>query len=106
MSDEEQDDKEGFMEEIKQKEIDDMVFAEAIYNSYRLLTKEVTFADLLAKETNDQYATVLTYDPDDGPALEELVVMIDYYVETEEYEKCAKIKVVMDEMFPESVITE
>jgi len=106
MNNEEQDDGDSFMEEIKQREIDEMVLAEAFSNSYRLLTKELTFDELLEKETDDQYAAVLTYDPDEGPELGELEAMIDYYIEFEEYEKCGKIKVIMNEAFPESVITE
>jgi protein-arginine kinase activator protein McsA len=42
----------------------------------------------------------LIYDPDEGPELDELEAMLDYYIDDEEYERCAKIRDIIDEMFP------
>ena len=106
MSDEEQDGGDDFMEELQQRELDGIILAEAFSNSYKLLIKELTFEDIIERDTDKEYVAVLTYDPDEGPLLVELENMIDYYIEHEEYERCSKIKEIMNDRYPESKLTE
>jgi hypothetical protein len=106
MSNDGEEDGDDFMEKLQQRELDELVLAEAFSNSYKLLTKEMTFDEMLDKESNDEYVAVLAYDPDHGPLLIELESMIDYYIEFEEYEMCAKIKDIMNEKYPQSIIEE
>tara|TARA_R110001632_G_scaffold58878_1_gene143331 strand:+ start:3272 stop:3589 length:318 start_codon:yes stop_codon:yes gene_type:complete len=101
MSEEEQAGKDDIIESIKQRELDDLILAEAFGNSYRLLMKEITFEEMLENNIEDEYAAVLTYDPDDGPKSYELEAMINYYEIEEEYEKCIKIKEILNKAFPE-----
>ena len=42
----------------------------------------------------------MAFDPDNGPKEEELQNMIDHYIEQENYERCAKLQVILDKTFP------
>jgi hypothetical protein len=43
---------------------------------------------------------IIAYDPNDGPQREGLENMLTYFVEREEYEKCSKIKEIIDKIYP------
>ena len=105
----EDEDEKDPMSEIEKRLNDEQVLLEAFSNSYRLLTEQITFDEMLDEILDDEdkdFITVLTYDPDEGPTLDELEAIIEYYVETEEYERCSKIRDIMFKMFPESKLTE
>jgi hypothetical protein len=104
MSDDE--DENDPMHEIEKQLKDELVLAEAFSNSYRLLIEEITFDEMLDWDVDKEYIAVLTYDPDEGPTLDELEAMIEYYIESEEYERCTRIRDIMFKMFPESKLTE
>jgi hypothetical protein len=107
MSDDKQEDALDPMTEFEKKELDRIILEEAFRNSYSLLMKELTFDEMIDEgEANKVYTTVLTYDPEEGPSLIELETMIDYFLESEEYEKCAKIRDIMNEIFPETKLIE
>jgi hypothetical protein len=91
--------------DIKQKEIDDMMFDEAINNSYKLLLKEITLDDMIETKFDENLTAILAYNPEQGPLLIELETMINYYVEREEYDRCAKLRDLMYENFPDSKLT-
>ena len=94
------------IQEIRQREIDKEILADAFSNSYKILTKEITFDDMLDNKFNDNLTAVLAFDPEEGPRLYELENMIDYYVEIEEYERCIKLRTIMHDKFPDSILTE
>tara|TARA_R110002072_G_scaffold42644_1_gene120347 strand:+ start:5826 stop:6149 length:324 start_codon:yes stop_codon:yes gene_type:complete len=102
------DDKDGFdpMEEIKQKELDDILLEDAFNNSYMILMKELTFNDVLDNAEDYKIEAVLAFDPEVGPKLRDLENMISWFIECEDYEKCAKIKALMNNKYPDSVLTE
>tara|TARA_R110002073_G_scaffold336019_1_gene529907 strand:- start:3276 stop:3599 length:324 start_codon:yes stop_codon:yes gene_type:complete len=91
--------------DIKQKEIDAMMFDEAINNSYKLLLKEITLDDMIETKFDENLTAILAYNPEQGPLLIELETMINYYVEREEYDRCAKLRDLMYENFPDSKLT-
>ena len=64
------------IQEIRQREIDKEILADAFSNS------------------------------EEGPRLYELENMINYYVEIEEYERCIKLRSIMHDKFPDSILTE
>lgn len=68
----------------------------AYYSSYRIVTHKVTFEDLLDEDYDKGNSTLLVHDPDKEvtPAL--IQDLIDYFVETEEYELCAELKTELD----------
>ncbi len=43
----------------------------------------------------------MAYDPDKGPKVEEFENMIAYFVEEEDYEKCAQLRDIMFKAYPE-----
>ena len=92
------------MSEIEKMNIEKAILQIAYDNSYRVLTKQVTFEDLMdrptAKETDFGYSALMAYDPSSGPRMHELENMIEYYVEEEEYERCGALKKIMDEKYP------
>tara|TARA_R110000744_G_scaffold245194_3_gene361964 strand:+ start:409 stop:741 length:333 start_codon:yes stop_codon:yes gene_type:complete len=98
------------MSEIEDLEFDQQMLNSAMNNTYLILTGEATYEALLDKESMqrgsiDQHvAAALLFNPitddynpkfphlhstDDG--IEMIDSMIEYFVETEEYEKCAKL---------------
>lgn len=87
------------MSEQQRIELEDDVLESAIINSYLMLTGKLKFSDLMQQSTGDIIA-VTTFDPDEGPTLEQLEIIIEYFEEDEQYEKCAEIKKILDEMYP------
>jgi hypothetical protein len=94
------------MQEIKQREIDELILADAFKNSYMILTKEISFDEMLDNKFNKNMSAVLAFDPEEGPLLYELENMIEFYIDSEEYERCSKIRDIMHEKFPNSILTE
>ena len=77
-------------------------------NAYSLLTEQMTFEDLLTDKARFGFSAIMAYDPVDGPTREDLENMIEYYIdmdESEMYLRCAKLKKILHEKFPDSVIT-
>jgi len=56
-----------------------------IINSYKLIVEEKTMEEIIGR----QKFPVFFINPEEKPDNEDLDTMIDYFVETEEYEKCA-----------------
>lgn len=76
----------------------------AYENAYALLTEQMTFEDLMAESSKYGYHGIMAYDPVDGPTREDLENMIEYYIdmdETEMYLRCAELKKILHEKFPE-----
>jgi hypothetical protein len=92
------------MQEIKRKERDEIILADAFSNSYRILTNEMTFNDMLDNKFDENLTAVLAFDPEEGPMLYELENMLCYYIDAEEYERCAKIRDIMYDKFPDSAL--
>jgi hypothetical protein len=88
--------------DIRQKELEDMIFDEAINNSYKLLLREITLDDMLETKFDENLTAILAYNPEQGPLLTELETMIDYYIGLEEYSRCAKLRDIMYDHFPDS----
>ena len=69
----------------------------AYYNSYRVITNKVTFEDLLDENIKEgSNMTYLSHDPDDDITPDIIQDVIDYFVELEEYELCAELKIELD----------
>ena len=73
-------------------------------NTYRMLTEKITLDELMSEEGILGLTALLAYDPKRGIRKHELEGTIDYYVDMEEYEKCAKLKKILNEKYPETVI--
>lgn len=71
----------------------------AFYNSYRVVTNKITFEQLLDEDSNEGNNTVLAHDPNKEVTVDVIQDIIDYFVEYEEYERCAELKKEMDKKF-------
>tara|TARA_B100001094_G_C18179422_1_gene799950 strand:+ start:2425 stop:2718 length:294 start_codon:yes stop_codon:yes gene_type:complete len=71
----------------------------AIENSYLMLTGKLNLKDIVTLDEHMEIA-ITAYDPEEGPTETQLDTIIKHFEGTEEYEKCAEIKVIKDEMFP------
>ena len=80
------------MEEYIQKQLErerDMELLDlANNNSYLLITGRKTLDEILGKGADQSFVSM----PDETPSSEELLQMITYFIETEEYEKCAELR--------------
>jgi hypothetical protein len=68
----------------------------AYYSSYRIVTKKITFEDLLDEDSDKGYSTLLIHDPEREVTPDLINDLIDYFVELEEYELCAELKDILD----------
>jgi len=98
------------MDEIEQLEYDQRMLRSAMENTYLILTGKATWDNLLEKQSMqpgsiDQHNDVaLLFNPmaddynpkfphlhNDSNGDELIESMVDFYIETEEYEKCAEL---------------
>mgnify|MGYP001291314441 CR=1 FL=1 len=91
------------LSESEKYHIEQMMIDRAYENSYKLITKKSTFEDLMdaksvydSKDKSIEFRSILIYDPSEGWDDLHLEDMIDYFEETEEYEKCAELKKILD----------
>ena len=87
------------IEEIQQEE---ELLSDAYNNSYMLVTQSATMEYMMAK-LHGKNGLVLAHNDHSGPTKMELENMILFFIENEEYEKCAKLKVILNKQFPESI---
>jgi len=91
----EDEDDDFFDEELSDDEfsdLDDKYYHEAFINSYEILTKKVTLDQLIQKNyLESDGITTLIHDATAGPTKLELETILEYFEESEEYEKCAEI---------------
>jgi len=106
------------MNELEELEFDQRMLESAMNNTYLILTGKATYEALLDAESmqpgsiNQHIETALLFNPmtddydpkfphlhndvDSGELIES---MIEYYVETEEYEKCAELVKIKEEKY-------
>lgn len=81
-------------------EMERMIMDEAFENSYRIVTKKMTFNELMEKRNRimnpESSHTILIYDPTEEPDVEVLEDLIWHFEDREEYEKCAELKKILD----------
>ena len=74
----------------------------AYNNSYLMLTNRVTM-DYVLDASETEFGFVMAHNSHMGPTKVELENMILFFIETEEYEKCADLKKMLNRRYPESV---
>ena len=78
------------LSELEQMEREEELIALAFNNSYSIITKEVTFDELLIRnDSTVEGVTTVAHDIEDGPTKDDLENIIIFFQEREEYEKCA-----------------
>ena len=79
-------------------EMENMIMEQAFENSYKIITKKMTFEDLAEKTKNlsSSSHTILVFDPTEDPDKEVIEDLIWHFEDREEYEKCAELKKILD----------
>jgi hypothetical protein len=73
-------------------ELEDLIVDTAFRNSFMVITKQKKFEDILNAKTKNGMSALMAHQPEEDPSIETLENMMGYFVEQEEYEKCAKIR--------------
>ena len=80
-------------------------YGEAMRNAYMIVTKKITlddvFADLERKwAMEEDVKFFLPFDPinQDGRDPATLDLLIEYFIDTEEYEKCAELQIIKEKV--------
>ena len=73
----------------------------AYNNSYLMLTNRVTM-DYVLDASETEFGFVMAHNSHIGPTKMEYENMIIHFIETEEYEKCAELKKMLNKDYPES----
>jgi len=82
---------EEYIQKQMERERDEELLHLANNNSYLLVTGQKTLDEILKRRGEQSFVTM----PDETPDSEDLLLMIDYFIETEEYEKCAELRDVL-----------
>tara|TARA_R110000744_G_scaffold53960_3_gene114886 strand:- start:2389 stop:2688 length:300 start_codon:yes stop_codon:yes gene_type:complete len=82
------------MSEIEKIENERALLDEAVNNSYDIVTKKTTLADLLLAREDGEY-TAIAHDMDDGYTNDDIEIFITYFEDKEEYEKCLVLQKIL-----------
>ena len=91
--------------ETERLELERRLLESAYENSFQVLTDEMTFDELLEDKTKFGLTALLAFDPTEGIRKHELENMIEHYVVEEKYERCAILKKILNEKYPETIIS-
>ena len=92
----------GYGKTVEEMQKEDEMLAFAYNNSYMMLTNKVTM-DYVLDASESEFGFVMAHNSHMGPTKMEYENMILFFIETEEYEKCAKLKVILNKQYPESI---
>jgi len=95
--------KDDMMDQIAQRQMDEILLDKAFNNAYLVLSGQITFEELIGRNFERDQTMVLSFDPDNGPEEHELQNMIDHYIDQENYERCAKLRDIMQKVYPSCV---
>ena len=75
-------------------EVEELIIDAAFRNSFKIVTGRRSLEQLLDKKSKDPNAmhAICAHEPGEEPSMETLENKMAYFVETEEYEKCAEIR--------------
>ena len=85
------------LSEAEKYEMEQIVIQRAFENSYKVITKKITFEELMSLKGVFGQKAILIYDPSEGYNEIVLEDMIHYFEDEEEYEKCAELKKILDD---------
>ena len=95
------------MDEYKQYEEDLEVYGSAMNNAFSIITKQKTLDDIYYEIADGERETFpLPFNPmeEDGRTSDVIDIVIEYFTETEEYEKCATLMKIKNLCPPDSTI--
>ena len=85
------------LSEIERLELENMVVDAAFRNSFKVITKEKSFDQIMEMKVKHGMSAIMAHNPDTKSSMDTLENMMAYFVETEEYEKCSKIRDIIEE---------
>ena len=97
MSEENNSEEYNGLSEIERLELENMVVDAAFRNSFKVITKEKNFSQIMEMKVKHGMSAIMAHNPDDEPSMDTLENMMGYFVEQEEYEKCAKLRDIINE---------
>jgi len=92
MSDELEDEENNGLSYADQLKLEDMIVDTAFRNSFLVITKKKNFEEILNAKQKNGMSAILAHQPEEEASLSTLENMMAYFVDTEEYEKCAEIR--------------
>ena len=98
---------EEWQEQQKNYEDDLVLYGDAMENAYNIITKKRTLDDIYYDlEDGDMETFPLPFNPmeEDGRTPDMIDIVIEYFTETEEYEKCATLMKIKNLCPPDSTI--
>jgi hypothetical protein len=84
------------LSEAEKYEMEQIMVQKAFENSYKVVTKKITFDQLLELKGVFGQQAILIYDPSEGWDDRVIEDLIYYFEDEEEYEKCAELKKILD----------
>jgi len=78
--------------EVEEMELERRMMELAYENSYRVLTNKLSFKELMTGNHGQGRSAIMAHDPQEGVNMREMDVIIRFFEEREEYEKCAELK--------------
>jgi hypothetical protein len=69
---------------------------QAIWNSYKVITRIMTFTDIMLSRVND--VIPFAHDPDSDPSMEDLDRFINIFESIEEYDSCDRLNKIKNEI--------
>ena len=92
----------GYGKTVEEMQKEEEMLAYAFHNSYLMLTNNVSM-DYVLEASESEFGFVMAHNSHMGPTKVELENMILFFIETEEYEKCADLKKMLNRKYPESI---
>jgi len=92
--------------EYEKRLVEKRILEDAFENSYRVITNQTTFEDLMDEMiTGRLNSALMAHNPDENPKKETLENMILHFSseEYEEYEKCARLTKELNMLYPETI---
>ena len=70
---------------------DEDMYIESMQNAYLIITDKLTFEELV-----EYNGCALPFNPKEGITVGIISEIIDYFISTEEYEKCSELKIALE----------
>tara|TARA_R100000654_G_scaffold34391_2_gene59798 strand:+ start:4934 stop:5245 length:312 start_codon:yes stop_codon:yes gene_type:complete len=96
----ESNEKDDIMDRIQQMQLDQILLDKAYNNAWLILSGQITFDELLGQNFQKEESMIMAFDPEMGPKKEELENMIAHFIESEQYERCAKLTEILNKTYP------
>ena len=79
----------NFIEELLKD--DNEMYIESMENAYLIITDKLTFEELL-----EYNGCALPFNPKENITVGDISQIINYFISTEEYEKCSELKIALE----------